>query len=77
MIGDVFLLKSGTDFQDFSNIKIYFNVDEEQRSLLMKENEEKNEVKVYYAKSKKMFIINERVTINEKFERDMEIEEHI
>lgn len=58
MIGDVFLLKSGTDFQDFSNIKIYFNVDEEQRSLLMKENEEKNEVKVYYAKSKKMFIIN-------------------
>ena len=31
MVGDVFFLKSGTDFQDFSDFKVYFNVDEEER----------------------------------------------
>ena len=42
----------------------------------MKEHEESEYVRTYYAKSKKFFIVNTRVRIDEKFERDPEIEEH-
>jgi hypothetical protein len=35
MIGDVFVLKSGTDFQEFSEIKLILNVDEEEAKQIL------------------------------------------
>lgn len=34
MVNDVFMLKSGTDFEDFSDLKVMMNVSEEENSAL-------------------------------------------
>lgn len=73
MVGDVFFLKSGTDFQDFSEIKIHRNVQVEDAAQFLENHPDTTHYKALYSKTKKLLFECIRVTITEKYLPDPEI----
>ncbi|CDW87517.1 ser thr protein phosphatase family [Stylonychia lemnae] len=76
MVADVFFLKSGTDFEDFSDLVIRFDVSEEDAKKYL-ELDNVNSKRYLYSKTKKLLFECERVTIDERFAADNYIHDHV
>jgi 5'-nucleotidase len=85
LINGVLLLKSGTDFEEFSDLKVTINFTE----AMYEEEQEKSPefinfkivsddyVYEFYSKEKQMKFECKRVIVNERFKPDPEISEHV
>ena len=79
---NVFILKSGTDFECFSNLTILFEVEQEDiqefENLVYDQKECPGSfITTYYSKDLKRYYINEKVLVTEAFQPDQEIREHV
>lgn len=70
MVNDVFFLISGTDFEEFSDIKVHFNMEEDAAEQFIKENPPHAKYQVHYSKSKKIVFECSKVLIDSTFEPD-------
>jgi 5'-nucleotidase len=69
---DVFVLKSGTDFECFTNLTVLFGVEKYDQEKLQSDN-----VSVFFSEKLKRLYISEKVMITDEFLPDPEIEKHV
>ena len=72
----VFLVKSGTDFEEFSDIKVEFDVTPTHATSAQKLNKNENKA-ILYSKQKRMLVTVEKVQITNEFGTDPFIEKRI
>ena len=76
----VLLIKSGTDFEVFTNLTVLFGVSKEdyhQFENQIKKDEKGGNVSVFYYEKLQRLFISECVTITEDFEPNKDVESHI
>ena len=57
----VFVIKSGTDFEEFSDIKVEFCIPEEKARIALAKNQSNPNFKTLYSKQKQMLVTVEKV----------------
>jgi len=76
LVNDVFFLKSGTDFEDFTEFKIVFDVSPEEAEKAIEKIDPSN-IRNFYSKNKRLLFLCQRITISEEHIPDQTILDHI
>lgn len=82
---EVFIQKSGTDFEGFSNVITLFNVSQEDYEAYLQELQtqadnmkyDMSRLEVFYSSYLERMFISERVPITDRFAPDFEIAKHV
>ena len=76
---DVFVQKSGTDFECFTNLTILLDVElqDHDRFKQWVETNALSDLEVFYSKKLRRMFISERVNITARFAKDAELERHV
>jgi 5'-nucleotidase len=77
LVNDVLFLISGTDFEEFSNIKINFNMNQESADSFLKNHPETDHYKVLNSKSKRMIFEVTKVVIDNTYEPNPGVQAHV
>ncbi len=75
--GGVLIVKSGSDFEYFSDIKVMLNVSEDLNKSIMNKCNDLDDMEYLYSKQKKIrYEVNKVAIINDKIKADPEIIAH-
>lgn len=73
---NVYLLKSGCDFETFSNLILLFGVTKNDADVYIESVKDFKDLQVDYNEATQRLYICEKITITKKFEKDPEVEQH-
>lgn len=71
----VFLIKSGTDFEQFNDFEVFLDVSEEE--FKSSKSQDSELIKHLYSKQKNIMVRVEKVPITNEISKDPEVEKHI
>ena len=74
---DVFICKSGSDFECFTNLSVYFGVDQNNAQLFIDNHKENVDFNIHYSPKLQRLFVAEKVIVDEKFEPDSEVLQHV
>lgn len=77
MCNDIFYVISGTDFEEFSDIKIHLNVEQDEADSFIQAHPNEHTYKVFYAQSKKLLVECKKVIIDNSVEPDPDTEKYV
>lgn len=66
---DVFMMKSGTDFEDFSTLSLTLNISPENATAYLHDLSDSDH-KTFYIESKRMLICSKRIRISDRYDPD-------
>lgn len=73
----VYILKSGCDFENFSDLKVLFGVEEKDANEFIEKHGSKANLGIHYCTSLKRLYVCEKVDVDSKFPPDPETEMHV
>jgi 5'-nucleotidase len=73
---NIYLVKSGCDFETFSNLTILFGVEKQDADVYLESVAGTKDLQVDYSEATQRLYICEKVTITKRFEPDAEVHQH-
>ena len=73
----VLLVKSGTDFEVFTNLTVLFDIEPDQFNHFSDKVKDDKSLSVFYHEETKRMYVSEQVVITERFEQKKDVEDHV